>query len=294
MKRKITLLIGVTIAIMSLTACSFNVSIGTDDESKGKGGKDIEIQVPEKDDRPTVETVEPTDETVEPTDEVIESTVEVVEPTDEAIDVPEVSEPTANTPVVLPNTNETIAAPSGNVSANWYDMEFIMNGVKYCIPFSYSELKADGFVFDITDYGYENGYILNHGDKISSTITVASEEYGSDYTDFTPSIGFINNSTEAKDIYDCEVWGINMSIMYGSRIIDNYPSIELSQGLTWGSSEAEVLAVFGDYENTYRSDDLGYTTYDFLYRDEVNKSDIRASVTIKDDFGLCEFEIKYF
>ena len=281
MKRKFTLLVAIATVMMSLTACSFNVSLGNEKEgSKEKADKDIEIQIPEKDEAPTQSIVEPT---LEPTPE---ATVEDTKP--------EVDDSTAHTPIVLPNTDEVVAAPTANVSENWYDMEFIMNGVKYCVPFSYSELKSDGFTFDIKDYGYDNGYILNPGDKITSTIEVTSTEYGNDYTDFTPSIGFINNSIEAKDIYECDIWGIDMSIMHGSSIIDTYPEIELAQGLTWGSSEADVLAVFGEYEDTYRSDDLEYTNYDFLYRDETNKSDIRARVAIKDGFGLCEFEIKYY
>lgn len=65
------------------------------------------------------------------------------------------------------NTSTTTAQPvsTGNISDDWKDCEFIFNNKAYKLYFPYSDLKNDGWSFDLADYGYANGYVMNPGDK---------------------------------------------------------------------------------------------------------------------------------
>ncbi len=51
----------------------------------------------------------------------------------------------------------------------WQDMIFSMDGEVYQLPFAYSGIK-DTWTFNLSDYGYDKGYVLNPGDKVVGTI----------------------------------------------------------------------------------------------------------------------------
>ena len=65
------------------------------------------------------------------------------------------------------NTATTTTQPvsNGNISDDWKDCEFIFNNKTYKLYVPYSDLKNDGWSFDLADYGYSNGYVMNPGDK---------------------------------------------------------------------------------------------------------------------------------
>ena len=62
-------------------------------------------------------------------------------------------------------TTNTQTVSNGSVSDDWKDCEFIFNNKTYKLYVPYSDLKSDGWSFDLADYGYSNGYVMNPGDK---------------------------------------------------------------------------------------------------------------------------------
>lgn len=62
-------------------------------------------------------------------------------------------------------TTTTQPVSNGNISDDWKDCEFIFNNKTYKLYVPYSDLKSDGWSFDLADYGYSNGYVMNPGDK---------------------------------------------------------------------------------------------------------------------------------
>ena len=101
------------------------------------------------------------------------------------------------------STTNTQPVASGNISDDWKDCEFILNNKAYKLYFPYSDLKNDGWTFDLADYGYANGYVMNPGNKVTGTINLENPNF-----DSTVRIGFINDSNSVKDITECNISGL--------------------------------------------------------------------------------------
>lgn len=179
-------------------------------------------------------------------------------------------------PVSTPSTQtkEPVAGP-----VDWSSMTFTLDGTEYTIPFNYDGLESE-WTFDLADYGYEDGYVLNPNEYIYATVDLEHAVY-----DCRFYIGLENNTNEILDIKDCDVWSVSIDTDWA----DSYPDIELPGGITWGSSLAEVEAAYGIPEDTYRAEDLGYTVYnynmDYTYY---------MSLTIYDEEGVTSFDYKVY
>ncbi|WP_130837323.1 DUF6612 family protein [Lachnoclostridium sp. Marseille-P6806] len=157
--------------------------------------------------------------------------------------------------------------------AKWQDMVLSMDGQIYQLPFPYSKLR-DSWSFDLADYGYADGYVLNPGDKVTGTITLDNDRY--DKVRF--NIGFMNTGDKVQDILDTDVWSFTMDISSA----DKYPEVMLPDGITWGSTSEDILKAYGEpEEEPFVSKELGYTVYnwfdDFTYK---------LKLTVYDDGGL--------
>ena len=82
----------------------------------------------------------------------------------------------------------------------WQDMAFSMDGKVYQIPFAYAGIK-DQWTFNLSDYGYDKGYVLNPGDKVTGTIQLQNSRYSK----VRCTAGFMNTGTEVKDILDTDI-----------------------------------------------------------------------------------------
>lgn len=177
--------------------------------------------------------------------EVIEETTQVVTTTEDTEKITEEdtteSETTEETTQEKDTSNE---AASGALSDEWTDMQFQFDGKSYDIPFSYKDLEAAGWSFDLAEYGYDNGYVLNPGDNISSTIHLESDSY--DSREVYVTIGFVNNDDTAKDILECDIWSFSLDVETGLTLADSYPDMKLAKGIGIGSSREEVEAAFGE------------------------------------------------
>ena len=187
---------------------------------------------------------------------------------------------TADTNQNVSNTTDTDTSNSApaTLSTDWKNTEFALDGTNYKMYFDYSNLQNAGWTFDLADYGYSDGYILNQNDKVTGTIDLENPNYDADV-----SVGFTNISSTPKDIMQCQIWSIEVDNTYAKKPV----TFNLPGGIHNGSSLEEVVAAYGEPEedNKYRSDELGYWTY--TYQDGYSKY---FKLTIYDDKGVTAFE----
>lgn len=80
--------------------------------------------------------------------------------------------------VTLPDTSEDRPVVDAEpMDGTWEDMSFFFDGHEYSLPFAYSEIEANGWTFDLADYGYEDGYVMNAGDQTYEMIELENENY---------------------------------------------------------------------------------------------------------------------
>lgn len=170
-------------------------------------------------------------------------------------------------------------------SDDWMDMQFLLDGEFFQMPASYSDLEDMGWSFDIEDYGYEDGYMMNPGDETYSTIQLTNP----DYEDLTLWVGFINTSDKAKDITECDLWSIELDTCIGFDQVDEYPDMEIAKGIGFGSSEEEVKEAFGKCDSIYESD-YGYVVYSY----EDDSYDFELDLTIDEDEGVTAIEMNVY
>lgn len=167
----------------------------------------------------------------------------------------------------------------GELSEDWTDMQFVFDGKSYELPASYQELEQSGWSFDLAEYGYTDGYILNPGDKTYDTIELSNPAYDED---LTVCVGFINTSDTAKDILDCDIWSIQLDTCKGFTQVENYPDMQVAKGIGIGSSREEVEAAFGPCDDIYEADgEYNYVTYNY----EVDYT-YYLKLTIDNDKGI--------
>jgi hypothetical protein len=215
------------------------------------------------------------DEWEEDEDDENNETQPTTKPTEPEETKPEETEPTKP------------AVSDGKISDDWKDMDVSINGKVYNFPYDYDALKADGWYIDLKEYGYEDGYILNKGDSVSGTIDMYHNDYGTEYDSFSLWVGFKNFTDKAKDILECDVWSFEADIMHGFDKMDKYPTVVIAKGITWGATEAEIIAAFGEWNDEYVSTDGGYKTVDYVY--DYSKY---MKLTINDELGLTAISFK--
>ena len=173
---------------------------------------------------------------------------------------------------------------SVELSDDWMDCEFAVEGKKYKLNDAYKTYTQDDWYIDLEDMGYAEGYILNKNDKTYSTIDLLNDKF----EDADVSVGFINRGDKARDITECDIWAINVDNSYSDTPI----SFELPGGIKNGVTLAEVEAAYGKPEaesDIYRSEDLGYTKYSYEY-----DYSIYFELTVYDEEGLVEFGYKIY
>lgn len=176
---------------------------------------------------------------------------------------------------------------SDQLSSNWKDLQFQLNGQVLTLPCDYSDIEALGYSFDLSDYGYENGYILNPGDSTFSTIYLENAE-GAEL-----SVGFINTGDEAKDILECQIWSITGNVAYE----DVVPDLVFPGGITWGDSLEDVEAAYGplDEEQIYTSDDGEMKAY-YYEGDDGERMDVDIYINDADGDlnGITRLVLEYY
>ena len=169
------------------------------------------------------------------------------------------------------------------ISNSWESGEFKINDKKYKLKEKYSKFIENSWTVDLAKYGYDNGYILNDGDKTSTTIQMTNPKYSKSIV----QVGFINESKEQLDIKDCSIWSITIN----NNDVENQIPFELPGGIKTGSSKEDIFKVYGELDESkiYRSEEAKYTTLHYQ-----SSYDNYLDLYIYDDKGLMEINLKKY
>ena len=181
-------------------------------------------------------------------------------------------------------SKEESAAPAVALDGEWTDMKFVLDGKTYQLPFAYEELEAEGWTFDLADYGYEEGYKMEPGDKVYATIDLKNPAYG-DKLDIR--VGFKNYSDDTLDIKACDIWSLEFDTCYAGKQLESYPDMVIGNGLAIGSSKSDVEEACGACDEIYSSD-LGYDKYSYV------ADDCNLDITIYEGMGITAFKLSTY
>lgn len=142
--------------------------------------------------------------------------------------------------------NNSQAAGQNTASVNWADMNFSLNGTELKFDkLPYSTFTSMGWSYDPMIYGldvvtFETGVVYDRSVYLNHE----------SYDDTTVKVGFTNFDAAPCNYEANHVWSIEFSAVGAER----YPDVKLSN-ITWGSSEADIKAVFGEPTTVLSAED---------------------------------------
>lgn len=199
----------------------------------------------------------------------------------------ESQKPSENSQTSEQNTQQTAPSTTAvNSQTDWKSMNVVIDGRELTLPFDYSKI-SDIFTINLADYGYENGYVLNSGDKTYGTIDLDSTLY-----DCTFQAGFENTGASQCDILNSQIWSFECDI--DRYDCTTYPNIVLPGGITWGATADQITAAYGtdpaDLESTYGNLDTdGYIVYNYY-----NDYKYKMRLHVDKEKGLCEIRYEVY
>ena len=199
----------------------------------------------------------------------------------------ESQQPSENSQTSEQNTQQTAPSTTAvNSQTDWKSMNVVIDGRELTLPFDYSKI-SDIFTMNLADYGYENGYVLNSGDKTYGTIDLDSTLY-----DCTFQAGFENTGASQCDILNSQIWSFECDI--DRYDCTTYPNIVLPGGITWGATADQITAAYGtdpaDLESTYGNLDTdGYIVYNYY-----NDYKYKMRLHVDKEKGLCEIRYEVY
>ena len=221
------------------------------------------------------ETSAPTDESTQP-EETEKPDVDESKPDEETKPTESKTEDESK-----PNEDEKLTTD------DWKDLTIKIEGKVFTFPYSYKNLKQFGYDFDIADYGYADGYILNPRDKISGTIKLENPDLDK-YDCATVYIGFANFSDKAKDILDCDLWTISINNQFGTtKLVKDKLTFELAKGIKSGSTIEDIMAAYGEPNETYDAETYVVLTYSNDFSEYMR-------LTVNNEHGLIGVELKSY
>ena len=168
-----------------------------------------------------------------------------------------------------------------DLSDNWVDLEFALDGKKFKMNETFSNFTDIGY--------YSEPYLLDGNlDPGETTVTccIRSDRFKEydDSRDYYVVMKFVNEGEETVYYQDCSIFYININI---DNFTSSYPDVKLPKGITWGSTEEEVIAAYGDpYLNMPYDDDIKICSY--LEENEEGKEK-KLSLQISETKGLVGF-----
>lgn len=257
MRKYINILLTVTL-IMCLTACGMN--------NKHKEKEyDITNNTENTDDKEVIE------------DEVTDSNSNELadKPKDEVL----ISETVEDAVEQSVDLNKDI-----QISDDWTNFEFAIDGVKIILPCTFEDLKNCGWILDRTRYN-EDDLVFEAGTISLGGIKLENENY----PDVEFRVGIINNTTEDIDIEECLITKVVIDKNHGYKDADSYPDVTLSKGIKWNASKENVIEAFGETDDIYESDAKGgYKIYRYTCDD---RHKLNVSV-FENEMGFSEFELE--
>ncbi len=166
-----------------------------------------------------------------------------------------------------------------------YSKELIFDGHTYTIPFDYSKIM-EKYSFELSDYGYEEGYKLSSGDMITGTIALENKDMDKNVSIW---VGFINDTDSAADLKDTSVNSFRMDVRWAES--DDYPELILPGNITWGSTAEDIIDAYGEPDEApVYSEEYGYTIYKYTNPER----DYHVELIVYDELGLTEISLRAY
>lgn len=158
----------------------------------------------------------------------------------------------------------------------------IINGTTYEFPFAAGQLLENGWSL-APNVSFENDFAANTQTHLIGASLFYEER---DYL----SIGAVyNNSTAPQPLEACQVTRLTIHIGYRLKLEKTF-SFVLPGGITWDSSAADVIAVFGPVENNTNFEYVRVSDDQLSY---LNRSGMQYYFSFSDDGSLYQISIEW-
>lgn len=172
--------------------------------------------------------------------------------------------------------NEAKSIDYSALSDDIFSYDVLLDGKKYTLPFSFSELEKEGWTIEDKAKSEElapNVYIINVNifkDKEKLTVQ------------------FVNNSKEKCAIDKCNIGEITT---FGG-VAEGKVSLVLPKGISFKATEDEVKAAYGDPSDTDTSTE-NYNTMTYIQKNPVNEDFQQVNILMdKDKNTVKGFSVK--
>ncbi|MCR5215135.1 MAG: hypothetical protein K6E10_12035 [Eubacterium sp.] len=181
--------------------------------------------------------------------------------------------------------SETNARLRKELSDDLFSQQFIFGDKLLTLPFDYGEI-SDKYTFDLADYGYEDGLILEPGQRVAGTVELEAYDLDEGIVFW---VGFINDSEQSLDIKDSKVNSFRMDTRWIDE--DDYPTLILPGDITWKCTEEDIYKAYGEpEEEPYRSEDSKYTTISY----DSGDYNYYIEFVVYDNIGLSEVSLRAY
>ena len=148
--------------------------------------------------------------------------------------------------------------PAGGLSDDLYDFTVALNGITYSIPCPYTDIEANGWKADFGTETIDPGYY-----------DIVNAKNGG----ITLCFDIANLGVDSIPYAEGYIGGFSYGVLENSEGC----TIELSKGITYGSTKEEVLAAYGEPTRTYEGDSYlslsyendSYSSYKFMIDSET-------------------------
>ena len=164
------------------------------------------------------------------------------------------------------------------LSDDWTDLQFMMDGAVISVPCSYEELNELGWEFAKYYEDYDSKEIpAGHSDLYQ----LENEVYG-DHIALWASVE--NTSEERMLATDCPIHKINIETQYKSDELDEAPEILLPGGVALGAQSEDITDAYGKYDSKSKNSKGGRN---YTYEDE--DLDCEMFLQTSEKYGLYAF-----
>lgn len=169
------------------------------------------------------------------------------------------------------------------LSEDWTDLQFMMDGTVISVPSSYEALNELGWEF--------HPYYEDYDDKVltaerTGVYQLVNETYG-DHIILTASVK--NISEERMLMTDCPIYKIYIVSDYKADELDEAPEIILPGGVSLGAESEDITEAYGKY-NSKSKNSKGGRTYTYENRD----LDCEMTLETSEKAGLCSFAFSQY
>ena len=164
------------------------------------------------------------------------------------------------------------------LSEDWTDLQFMIDGAIISVPCTYEELNELGWEFH--PY-YEDCADKELQGESTGVYQLINEVYG-EHIILTASVR--NTSEDKMSMTDCQIYKLYIATEYKSDELDEAPEIILPGGITLGAESEDITETYGKYD-TKSKNSMGGRSYTYSNRE----LDCEMLLKTSEKYGLCEF-----